>query len=59
VEQTVQFTALFDKYFDCMNVGNFTDGKHHRKQFQTPYRSTSDFRLKVHVAEMCICRSTQ
>ena len=33
--------------FDCLNVGNFTSGKHSRNPFKQPYRSGSDFRLNV------------
>lgn len=47
VEETVKFTATFDKFFDSLNVSNFTDGVHKRKPFQLPYRSKDDFRLKV------------
>ena len=47
VEETVKFTAIFDKFFDALNVSNFTDGVHKRKPFQLPYRSKEDFRLKV------------
>jgi hypothetical protein len=46
VEETVKFTANFDKFFDALNVSNFTDGVHKRKPFQLPYRSKDDFRLK-------------
>ena len=39
--------GFFDKFFDCLNVSNYVNGKHERKVFQDPYRSGSDFRLKV------------
>ncbi len=42
-----KFVDMFDKFFDCLNVNNFTAGKHHRKPFQDPYRRATDFRLKV------------
>ena len=38
---------MFDKYFDTLNVSNFTNGKVNRKPFQSPFRSSEDFRLKV------------
>ena len=45
--ETRQFVCMFDRFFDCLNVCNFTNGKLNRKIFQQPYRSSSDFRLKV------------
>ena len=52
MSETVKFTVMFDRFFDCLNVNNFTTGKHKRKPFQNPYRSPDDFRLKVCV---CVC----
>ena len=46
-EETAKFAEIFDKFFDCLNVSNFTDGKYNRKPFQDPYRSGTDFRLTV------------
>ena len=48
VEETAKFVEHFDKFFDCVNVGDFTSGKHSRNPFKSPYYSGSDFRLKVH-----------
>ena len=45
--ETAHFVAMMDKFFDCLNVNNFTSGKTKRKAFQMPYRSANDFRLKV------------
>ena len=45
--ETLQFVCMFDRFFDCLNVCNFTNGKLNRKIFQQPYRSSNDFRLKV------------
>lgn len=47
VEETARFVGIFDKFFDCLNVANFTTGMKNRKVFQQPYRSSHDFRLKV------------
>ena len=47
MEATAKFVQLFDRFFDCLNVGNFTDGKRSRNPFKQPYRAASDFRLKV------------
>ena len=44
---TAEFVEYFDKFFDCVNVGDFTSGKRSRNSFKDPYRSGSDFRLKV------------
>ena len=46
-KETAIFTGIFDRFFDSLNVCNFTDGKHQRKPFKDPYRSGTDFRLKV------------
>lgn len=46
-QETSRFVIVFDKFFDALNVGNFTSGKHHRKPFQAPYVSEDDFRLEV------------
>ena len=39
----------FSKYFDALNVSNYTDGLHKLKAFKHPYRSAEDFRLKVNL----------
>ena len=49
-EATVQFITKMNKFFDCLNVGNFDDGKRKRDPFKQPYRSARDFRLQVSVA---------
>lgn len=46
-KETSKFVGIFDKFFDCLNVSNYVNGKRERKVFQDPYRSGSDFRLKV------------
>ena len=45
--ETARFVGLIDKFFDCLNVNNYVNGKRNRKAFQSPYRSAKDFRLKV------------
>ncbi len=47
VEETAKFVEFFDKFFDCVNVGDFDSGMRTRNPFKAPYRSGSDFRLKV------------
>ena len=46
VSETARFMEMMDKLFDCLNVTNFTAGKHARKVFQDPWRP-NDFRFKV------------
>ena len=46
-KETARFTRLFDKFFDALNVSNFSNGKRNRKPFQDPYRSGNDIRLTV------------
>ena len=59
-QETARLVLYMDKFFDGMNVTNFTTGIHQRKSFQLPYRSATDFRLKVilqyitHPCIMCI-----
>lgn len=43
--ETARFVELFDKFFDLLNVSNFTNGTRKRKNFQHPYRHSDDFRL--------------
>ena len=47
VKETATFIQLMDKFFDCMNVKNFSQGSHKRKQFQMSYKSGADSRLTV------------
>ena len=47
VIETAKFVSMMDKYFDTLNVSNFTSGKQKRKPFQNPFRSPDDFRLVV------------
>lgn len=44
--ETARFAGMVDKFFDAVNVHNFTHGKHSRKMFQIPYTSGEDMRLK-------------
>lgn len=46
--QTAKFCDMFNKFFDCLNVSNFTAGQRSRHAFKSPYRKgKEDFRLKV------------
>lgn len=45
--ETATFIDKVDKFFDCLNVNAFNEGKLKRKPFIQPYRSQLDFRLLV------------
>ncbi len=47
--ETARFVHIMDQFFDALNVHNYTHGIHARKQFQMPYVSAKDKRLKVHI----------
>lgn len=47
VKETVKFTMMFNKFFDCMNVSSLSLGKLKRDPFKSPYRTATDFRVKV------------
>lgn len=47
--ETAQFVSMFDKFFDCLDVSNFTAEARQRKRFLHPYRSQDGEQLKVHV----------
>ena len=53
--ETSKFALMMDKFFDSVNVHNYTHGLHARKQFQMPYVSTNDKRLKVAQKTMVDC----
>lgn len=46
-DETANFIEMFDKFFDALNVTNFSRCIYKRKYFQTVYRWNKDFRLKV------------
>ena len=55
---TAKFVAMIDKFFDILNVSNFTNGTRNRKPFQHPYRHSDDARFDskfVHYFKRCIC----
>ena len=41
------FALMFDRFYDSLNVSNFTTGTFRRKLFQLLYRSADDFRIKA------------
>ena len=46
-EESANFADKFNKFFDILNVKNYTECITKRKQFCQPYRSESDARLEV------------
>ena len=50
VEETVKFITMFNKFFYCFNNQSLSAGRRQQKPFKQPYRSGTDFRLKVHNA---------
>ena len=46
-EETARFILMMDKFFDCVNVRNFTHGIRAAKPFQMPYWGSDDQRVKV------------
>ena len=57
-QRDVIFAGIFDKFFDALNVSNFSNGTRLRKQFSHPYRTGDDERLKVHVLSI-VCDITR
>lgn len=47
--ETSVFLGKVDKFFDSLNVTNFTSGRRLRKEYQKPYFTPDDFRLEVHI----------
>ena len=45
--ETAQFCHMFDKFFDCLNTRNASEGKKKRKQDLEPYRRADDRRFEV------------
>ena len=49
VKETARFVDKFNKFFDCLNVSNYTAGIKSRSTFKDPYRkgAKEDKRLQV------------
>lgn len=47
--ETAKFAAMFDKFFDVLNVSNFSNGWKARKPFQLPFYNAEDKRLEVNL----------
>ena len=48
VATTAEFVDLINKFFDCLNVGNYTEGRDNQTALKQPYRKSTDFRLEVY-----------
>ena len=46
-KETETFVRQFDRFFDCMNVRNYSEGYQKRKEYLKPYTSPDDSRLQV------------
>ena len=44
-QERAKFMSMFDKFFDILNITNFTNGTRYRKPFQHPYCHGDHFRL--------------
>lgn len=51
-EETVRFIEMMDRFFDALNVTNYTKCFTKLKYFQTPYRWAKDFRIEVQSTQM-------
>ena len=47
MEETIRFVHFFDRFFDCLNVSNLTEGKKSLKKDLYPYRLPDDDRFDV------------
>ena len=46
-EETARFAHVFDKCFDCLNCSTLSAGKRSRNHCKSPFRSGTDWKLKV------------
>lgn len=51
-QETQKFCQMFDRFFDCLNVRSYVEGRKKRKPDLLPYRTVSDTRFKVIVYRM-------
>lgn len=47
VAETAKFCLMMDRFFDSLNVTNYSEGYEKLKPYRMPYRSVEDFRFKV------------
>ena len=60
-QETARFAEMFDKFFDCLNCSSLSAGKRSRNPFKSPYRSATDWKLKVNFYCKChfLCKLRQ
>ena len=57
VEETAKFVLMFNKFFDVLNVTNFTNGTRYRNPDIHPYRHKDDDRLLVSAYNIIVINS--
>lgn len=53
-KETARFADMFDRFFDCLNCSTLSAGKRTRNPFKSPYRSGTDWKLKVNTWSKCV-----
>ena len=53
-KEIAHFAEMFDKFLDCLNCSSLSAGKRSRNPFKSPYRSGTDWKLKV-ATLICVC----
>lgn len=51
--ETARFVGMINKFFDALNVHNYTYGVRSRKRFQMPYTTSEDMQSKIFHAVLC------
>ena len=52
-----RFVNMADRFFDALNVHNYSHGVRSLKPFQLPYTSSADMRLKVNSLQYYPCNT--
>ena len=52
-KETQRFCQIFDRFFDCLNVRSYSEGRKKRKPDLLPYRTIADTCFKVSCMQMC------
>ena len=55
--ETARFVSMADRFFDALNVHNYSHGVRSLKPFQLPYTSSADMRLKVNSLQYYPCNT--
>lgn len=54
-KETQRFCQMFDRFFDCLNVRSYTEGRKKRKPDLLPYRTVKDTRFEVNYSLFLDC----